>query len=186
MRTPKQWLMLAALAAALPVALVACGDDDDDAGDAASPTTAAEETATMDGDNGAETGNIVEVATSAGSFTTLLTAAEAAGLVETLTGEGPYTVFAPTDEAFAELGSTVDDLLANPDELRDVLLYHVVEGEVTAAEVVELDSATTVQGDDLAIMVEGDTVMVNDATVVQADVMASNGVIHVIDKVLVP
>lgn len=131
--------------------------------------------------------DIVAVASSAGTFNTLLAAVKAAGLVETLQGDGPYTVFAPTDDAFAGLPEgTLEGLLADTDKLKQVLLYHVVSGKVTAEEVVKLDSATTVQGSDVAITVDDGTVMVNDAEVITADVMASNGVIHVINKVIVP
>jgi len=135
----------------------------------------------------ASASDIVGVASSAGSFNTLLAAAKAAGLVETLQSEGPFTVFAPTDEAFAKLpAGTVDELLANPEKLKQVLLYHVVPGKVTADQVVGLSSATTAQGSDIAIAVKGGTVMINNAKVTKADVMASNGVIHVIDTVIVP
>ena len=131
--------------------------------------------------------DIVGVASAAGSFDTLLAAAKAAGLVETLQSEGPFTVFAPTDDAFAKLPEgTVENLLANPDKLKQILLYHVVSGKVSAKDVVGLSSATTVQGSDIAISVKGDTVKINNATVIQADVMASNGVVHVIDTVIVP
>ena len=139
----------------------------------------------------ADGGTIVDVATEAGDFTTLLAAAEAAGLVETLSGEGPLTVFAPTDDAFAaaleSLGLTAEELLAS-DDLAGILTYHVVEGNVLAADVVALDGedVATVNGATVAISVDGDTVMVNDATVVTADVAASNGTIHVIDTVLLP
>lgn len=131
--------------------------------------------------------DIVEVAARAGTFETLLTAAKTAGLVETLKGEGPLTVFAPTDEAFAALPEgTVPALLEDEEKLRAVLTYHVVAGRVTAEQVVKLDRAETVNGQSLWIRVEDGTVRVNDATVVKADVMASNGVIHVIDEVLIP
>jgi uncharacterized surface protein with fasciclin (FAS1) repeats len=131
--------------------------------------------------------NIVIVAQSAGSFTTLLAAAEAAGLVETLTGAGPYTVFAPTDEAFAKLpAGTVESLLKDKEKLTQILTYHVVPGKVMASDVAGMTSATTVEGSDVAIKTENGTVMINDATVVTADVEASNGVIHVIDTVLMP
>ena len=130
--------------------------------------------------------NIVEVASEAGSFETLLAAATAAGLVDTLTGEGPFTVFAPTDEAFAKLPEgTVEALLADTDKLRDILLYHVVAGKVMAADVVELETATTVFGQDVTIDTE-DGVKIDGATVVAADIEASNGVIHVIDSVILP
>jgi uncharacterized surface protein with fasciclin (FAS1) repeats len=133
-------------------------------------------------------GDIVETATEAGSFATLLTAADAAGLVETLQGEGPFTVFAPTDEAFAALpAGTVDGLLADKEALKEVLLYHVVAGAVTADQVVGLTSADSVEGSPIAIAVKDGTVYLNDsARVVTPDVMASNGVIHVIDEVLLP
>jgi len=130
--------------------------------------------------------NVVEVAASAGTFKTLLTAAKAAGLAETLAGEGPFTVFAPTDEAFAKLPEgTVEGLLKDTEKLKAVLLYHVVSGKVMAADVAGLKTAKTLQGGELKI----DTshgVMINNAMVVKADVAASNGVIHVIDTVLLP
>jgi len=137
----------------------------------------------------AQAADIVDTAVSAGSFETLVAAVEAAGLVETLKGEGPFTVFAPTDEAFAALPEgTVESLLLeeNRDQLVAILTYHVVPGAVSAADVVELDTAETVQGDTIDITVDGGTVMVDGATVVQADVMADNGVIHVIDQVIMP
>jgi uncharacterized surface protein with fasciclin (FAS1) repeats len=135
----------------------------------------------------ASTADIVGVASSAGTFNTLLAAAKAAGLVETLQSEGPFTVFAPTDDAFAKLPEgTVENLLANPEQLKQVLLYHVVPGKVTASQVVGLSSATTAQGTDVKISLKGDTVMINNASVTQADVMASNGVIHIIDTVIIP
>jgi transforming growth factor-beta-induced protein len=133
--------------------------------------------------------DIVEVAVAAGNFKTLAAALEAAGLVETLKGEGPFTVFAPTDEAFAKLDKALlDDLLKpeNKDTLVAILTYHVVPGKVTAADVVNLTSAKTVQGEEITIKVDGNTVMVNDAKVTQTDIAASNGVIHVIDTVILP
>ncbi|MAQ81865.1 fasciclin domain-containing protein [Psychromarinibacter halotolerans] len=132
--------------------------------------------------------NIVEVAQDAGSFSTLLAAAEAAGLVETLTGEGPFTVFAPTDDAFAALPEgTVDTLLMpeNKDQLTEILTYHVVPGAVMSGDLSDGMTATTVQGSDVTISTEGG-VMVNDANVVTPDIEASNGVIHVIDAVIMP
>jgi len=132
--------------------------------------------------------DIVGTATAAGSFKTLLTAATAAGLVETLQGKGPFTVFAPTDEAFAALpAGTLDKLLADKEALKNVLLYHVVAGDVTADQVVKLTSATSVEGAPIAISVKDGKVYLNgSAQVVTPDVMASNGVIHVIDKVILP
>jgi len=133
--------------------------------------------------------DIVDTAVAAGSFQTLATALQAAGLVETLKGKGPFTVFAPTDEAFSKLpAGTVESLLKpeNKEKLKAILLYHVVSGDVTAAQVVKLASAKTVNGQDLKLTVNDGSVMVNEAKVVKADVLASNGVIHVIDTVLLP
>lgn len=134
-------------------------------------------------------GDLVQVATQAGSFTTLLRAVEAAGLVDVLKGDGPFTVFAPTDEAFAKLpAGTLEALLADREQLVAVLTYHVVPGRVTAAQVVEAQTVNpeTVQGSRLSIRVRDGKVHVDNATVVTADVMASNGVIHVIDNVVIP
>ncbi len=133
--------------------------------------------------------DIVDTAVAAGSFTTLVAAVKAAGLVETLKGDGPFTVFAPTDEAFAKLPEgTVETLLKpeNKDKLIAILTYHVVAGKVLAADVVKLESAETVQGQSVKIMTHDGSVMINDATVVAADIMTSNGVIHVIDTVILP
>ena len=132
--------------------------------------------------------DIVQTATDAGSFKTLLAAVKAAGLVETLQGKGPFTVFAPTDAAFAALpAGTLDGLLKDPAALKKILLYHVVSGSVTADKVVGLTSSTSVEGSPIAVSVKNGTVYLNDsAKVVTPDVMASNGVIHVIDKVILP
>lgn len=131
--------------------------------------------------------DIVDTAVDAGSFTTLVAALEATGLDETLRGEGPFTVFAPTDEAFAKLpDGTVESLLDDTAALAAILTYHVVPGEVAAADVVELESAQTVNGEPLSITVHGDAVMISGARVVSADVHAANGIIHVIDTVLLP
>jgi len=131
--------------------------------------------------------NIVDTAVQAGSFNTLVAAVKAAGLVETLTGAGPFTVFAPTDEAFAKLPEgTVDGLLNDLPKLKQILTYHVVSGKVMAADVVKLKSATTVQGSDVKIDASNGSVKVNDSTVATADVGADNGVIHIIDTVLIP
>jgi uncharacterized surface protein with fasciclin (FAS1) repeats len=130
--------------------------------------------------------DIVETAVAAGNFKTLAAALQAAGLVDTLKGKGPFTVFAPTDEAFAKIPKAdLDALLKDKAKLTAVLTYHVVPGKVTAAEVVKLKDAKTVQGGRVTIdATKG--VRVNDASVVKADVMASNGVIHVIDTVILP
>ncbi len=133
--------------------------------------------------------DIVDTAVAAGSFNTLAAALTAADLVTTLKGTGPFTVFAPTDAAFAKLpAGTVDNLLKpeNKAMLQKVLTYHVVSGKVLAATVVTLTKATTVQGQDVSITVSGSSVKVNDANVTATDVLASNGVIHVIDTVLLP
>ena len=130
---------------------------------------------------------VVDVLTEDGRFSTLITALDAAGLVETLQGEGPFTVFAPTDDAFASLpAGALDDLLADPTMLNNVLLMHVVDGQVMAADLSGLDQAQTLSGAFLAVTVDGDTVMVDDATVTESDIEAGNGVIHVIDTVLMP
>jgi uncharacterized surface protein with fasciclin (FAS1) repeats len=131
--------------------------------------------------------NIVETAVAAGSFKTLAAALQAAGLVETLSGKGPFTVFAPTDEAFAKLpAGTVEALLKDKEKLSAILTYHVVAGNVPSSEVVKMTSAKTVNGQDVKIKVMDGKVMVNNAQVVKADVKATNGVIHVIDTVILP
>ena len=200
-----------ALAAAVALSVVACGDDANDESDTSEPasteaaatpteapeatiagtTMAPEPTMAPDTTDAAATGTIVDVATDAG-FTTLVAAVEAAGLVETLSGPGPFTVFAPTDEAFAaaleSLGVTAEELLADTEKLTSILTYHVIAGEVPSSTVVTLDgqTATTVNGADVTISVDGEAVMVNDADVTQVDIPASNGIIHVIDSVLLP
>ena len=131
--------------------------------------------------------NIVETAIAAGSFGTLVTAVKAAGLVETLSGPGPFTVFAPTDDAFAKLpAGTIDALLKDIPKLKAVLTYHVVGGKTMAADVVKLSSAKTVNGQSVAIKVEGGTVLVDKAKVIKTDIVCTNGVIHVIDAVILP
>ena len=145
--------------------------------------------ATSGASSGPATKDIVQVATEAGSFSTLLAAAQAAGLVETLKGPGPFTVFAPTDAAFAKLpNGTVEGLLADKEALRAVLTFHVLSGRVASGDIVRSKGAKpkTVNGQDLDIQVRGGKVFVNGAEVVKADVSASNGVIHVIDTVLLP
>ncbi len=174
----------AAIAGALALTLAACGDDGNDEADV--PVAPTE-------DPGAEApGTIVDVAAGTDGFSTLVAAVQAAGLVDTLNSDGPFTVFAPTDDAFAaaleSLGITADELLADTDTLTSILTYHVIAGEVPSSDVVTLDgqSVETVNGATVDITVDGDTVMVNDATVTAVDVEASNGVIHVIDTVLLP
>ena len=137
----------------------------------------------------AEKKDIVDTAVSAGKFKTLVAAVQAAGLVETLKGDGPFTVFAPTDEAFEKLPKgTLESLLKpeNKAKLAAILTYHVVPGKVMAADVVKLSEAETVQGSSVKIQVKGSTVMIDKAKVVKADIACTNGVIHVIDSVLLP
>jgi uncharacterized surface protein with fasciclin (FAS1) repeats len=190
-------IKLIAPLAVVGLAAAACGDDDEDvsvSGDVPAEETTETTAAAEGGDEemADEPGTIVDVAVEAGDFTTLVAAVEAAGLVETLSGEGPFTVFAPTDEAFAaaleELGLTAEELLADTETLTAILTYHVVAAELPAAAVVEGGSTEveTVNGAMLPVTVDGDSVMVGEANVVATDVMASNGIIHVIDAVLLP
>jgi len=131
--------------------------------------------------------DIVDTAVKAGSFSTLVAAIKAAKLVDTLKGAGPFTVFAPTDEAFAKLpDGTVDALLKDIPKLKKILTYHVVSGKVMASDVVKLKSAKTVEGSDVKIDASNGGVKVNNATVSTPDVGADNGVIHIIDTVLIP
>lgn len=131
--------------------------------------------------------SILEKLTASGKFKTLATALEATDLVATLEGEGPFTVLAPTDTAFAKLGKEkLDELLANPELLKSILLYHVVSGRVTAMQALQAKSATTVNGSAVNFAVKGNGVFINDSRVLTANVRASNGIIHVIDTVLLP
>ena len=181
---------IAALTAVAALGLAACGDDGNDADSAL--TTAPAESGDTDDMTGEEVGTIVDVAASIDDFSTLVAAVQAAGLVETLSSEGPFTVFAPTNEAFAAaleaLGITADELLADTDTLTEILTYHVVAGAVDAETAISLDGQTaeTVNGAEISINVVDGNVVINDATVTTADVMASNGIIHVIDTVLLP
>ena len=184
---------LGILAATLLFTTVACSSDE-------SATTAATAEATATTNNGDEAaGNVVDVAVSAGSFTVLAKLLTAAGLVETLSGPGPFTVFAPTDEAFKAVAARlevspdnlVETLIADPELLTDMLLYHVVPGNLPAAEVTALNGqqVETLSGEAWTVIVDGETVSIKDgfdriANVIDVDVAASNGVIHVIDRVL--
>jgi uncharacterized surface protein with fasciclin (FAS1) repeats len=139
------------------------------------------------GSGARENGDIVATATAAGKFTTLTMLLKRAGLVSALKQPGPYTVFAPTDAAFKKVPKkTLKALLANKAKLKAVLLYHVVSGKVTAADVVKLRSAKTLNGKNVRIRLSGGNVFVNTAKVVKPDVMATNGVIHVVNRVLIP
>ena len=137
----------------------------------------------------AQTGDVVDTALAAGSFKTLAKALEAADLVTTLKGAGPFTVFAPTDEAFAKLPAGTVEMLLKPEnkaKLKRILTYHVVAGKVTAADVTKMSSAKTVSGDSLSIAVHDGMVMADKSRVVKTDIAASNGLIHVIDTVMMP
>jgi uncharacterized surface protein with fasciclin (FAS1) repeats len=174
---PRNIIAIVVALMVVPLVIAACGTSDE----AASPSPTPSPTMAQK--------DIVDTAVEAGSFTTLVTAVQAAGLEETLRGEGPYTVFAPTDEAFAAVPKeTLDALLADPKgALTDVLTYHVVPGKVMSTDLSDGMKAETVNGQPLDIAIEEDgTVMVNGATVVTADIETANGVIHVIDTVLVP
>lgn len=142
---------------------------------------------TADAQDTKPTKDIVETAVAAGSFKTLVAAVQAAGLVETLKGKGPFTVFAPTDEAFAKLpAGTVEALLKDKAKLAAILTYHVVPGDVRAAQAMKLSSAKTVNGQSLRIVVKDGNVLIDNAKVVKADIATTNGVIHVIDTVVLP
>ncbi len=146
-------------------------------------------TEVLAGNYGKKQSDIVDTAVAAGTFNTLAAALVAGDLVDTLKADGPYTVFAPTDEAFAKLpAGTVEMLLLpeNKDKLVAILTYHVVPGKVSAAEVITMTSASTVNGSDVAISVVDDAVFINDSRVVATDIEASNGIIHVVDNVLLP
>ena len=216
---PKKYLRILAIGLAVSLLAVACGDDDAAesavAPEPAPPSTEAPEAAAApepepaapaepeavepapepepEAEAEAEgPGTVVEVAVGSGAFPTLVAAVQAAGLVDVLSGEGPFTVFAPTEEAFAAalaaLGMSAEDLLADTELLTAVLTYHVLPVAAPAEVVVTLDgqSVATVNGAEVVISVAGGAVMVNEATVVAADIAASNGVIHVIDTVLLP
>lgn len=171
-------LRLASIVLVAAVSVAACGGESSSSPGAQTPTSAA-----------SAKGDIVDTAASAGQFKTLIAAVQAAGLEETLRGQGPFTVFAPTDEAFAKLpAGTVESLLKpeNKDKLKAILTYHVVSGNVPSTEAVKLTSAKTVNGKELKLDASSGTLKVDGASVVKADVFASNGVIHVIDAVVLP
>ena len=184
-KTNEMKIRLIALMAAIALVAAACGGDDSDSEDTTTTTAAPVTTTTVAEEMMTDT--VVDVAVN-GGFETLVTAVQAADLVETLNGDGPFTVFAPTDEAFAALPEgTLDGLLADTDALSAVLTYHVVPGKVLAADVVSLSSATSVQGEDIAIeVVDGGVVLNGSANVTTTDIEASNGVVHIIDQVILP
>ena len=211
---PKKYLRILAIGLAVSLLATACGDDDaDESAAAPEPAPASTDAPELAAEPEAEPepipesepepeaaaepapegpGTVVEVAVGSGAFPTLVAAVQAAGLVDVLSGEGPFTVFAPTEEAFAAalaaLGMSAEDLLADVELLTAVLTYHVLPVAAPAEVVVTLDgqSVATVNGAEVAIGVDDGAVMVNEATVVTADIAASNGVIHVIDTVLLP
>ena len=180
----KKLLLLCFCLPVLAFGVAACSDDDDS--DSGSTTTEATDSSSS---SDAASQDIVQLAASNEDLSTLVDALTAAELVETLEGDGPFTVFAPTNEAFDALPpDELQRLLkpANQDELANILTYHVVEGDVMAADLSDGQMVETIQGEKLKVKINGDKVMINDATVVQADVEASNGVVHVIDAVLIP
>lgn len=183
----KQFTGVAAALLILPVAVSCAGDPAEDTA-VVEPTEMSEDDAAP-ADTAATGETIVDVAAANGSFNTLVAAVQAAGLEETLSSEGPFTVFAPTDEAFAALPEgTVEKLLLpeNQEVLTQILSYHVIQGAVPSSDI-ESGAVSTVEGSDVNITADAEDVMVNDtATVVQPDVIADNGVIHVIDTVLLP
>lgn len=175
--TKRMTVAVLCLAAVAGVA-AGCGDDNKDTSTAAPAMTAPQ----------AGSANIVALAKDTSDLSTLVAAVTAGDLATTLQGKGPFTVFAPTNQGFSDIKSTVDTLLKpeNKADLKNVLTYHVVPGTFTAADLKDGQKLTTVEGQKLTVSVDGDMVKVNDATVEKADVNASNGVVHVIDKVLVP
>ena len=180
-------LLLGLCVPALALGVAACGDDDDS--DTASTGTTTEATDSGSTDEAAAAMNIVETAQATPDLSTLVDAVVAADLAETLSGEGPFTVFAPTNDAFAALPpAELERLLkpANKDELAKILTYHVVAGDVMAADLSDGQKVETVEGQDLTVTIDGDKVMINDAQVIQPDIETSNGTVHVIDGVLLP
>jgi len=197
MTTSRISAAMTAVGLAALLALTACGDDNKDAAPAAATTPvtvapAASAATTTAAATAEQPGTIVDVASAADGFSVLVEAVKAAGLVDTLSGPGPFTVFAPTDAAFAtalnSLGITKEQLFADTAKLKTILTYHVVPGNVMAADVMTMNGqdVATVAGPPVKVTVNGSTVMVNDATVTTPDITGSNGVIHVIDKVLLP
>ena len=182
----KRYLAIATIVPALALGAAACGDDDEGNGSSGGGAATSQEQAPSTQQNAQD---VVALAQDTTDLSTLVTAVSTAKLVDTLQGEGPFTVFAPTNAAFEKLGDEqVQSLLEpeNRDQLTKVLTYHVVPGTLTAADLSDGQKLETVAGETLTVKVDGDTVMVGDASVVQPDVEASNGVVHVIDSVLTP
>jgi uncharacterized surface protein with fasciclin (FAS1) repeats len=182
----KRYLAIATIVPALALGAAACGGDDEGNESSGGGAAASQEQAPSTQQNAQD---VVALAQDTTDLSTLVTAVSTAKLVDTLQGEGPFTVFAPTNAAFEKLGDEqVQSLLEpeNRDQLTKVLTYHVVPGTLTAADLSDGQKLETVAGETLTVKVDGDTVMVGDASVVQPDVEASNGVVHVIDGVLTP
>ena len=183
----RNFLLLGFALSAVFLLFVACGSDEKESESEATAPASMQAPDVSVPEAPMVSDTIVDVAVADGRFGTLVTALQAAELDSVLSGEGEFTVFAPTDEAFAKLPEgTLDSLLADVPALKDVLLYHVVSGTVLAADVVALDSAATLQGQEVSISVMGESVMVDESNVVITDIAASNGVIHVVDAVLLP
>jgi len=183
----KRNILLLMCVPVLAFGISACGGNDDDSSSAGDTTAVEESTGTTDAAK--QSMDIVATAQATPDLSTLVDAVVAADLVTTLQGEGPYTVFAPTNEAFATLPpAELKRLLkpANKEELASILTYHVVEGDVKAADLSDGQMIDTVNGGQLKVSIKGDKVMVGDATVTQADIATSNGTVHVIDSVLLP
>jgi uncharacterized surface protein with fasciclin (FAS1) repeats len=173
----KKFFLVGVLMSLVLIVSFACSNDESDEASVMEEEIAVEEISKT----------VVDIAVEDGRFTTLVTALQAADLAGVLSGEGPFTVFAPTDDAFNNLPEgTLDSLLNDIPALKDILLYHVVSGKVLAADVVGLESAESLQGSAITVSVMGDSVMVDDANVIITDIEGSNGVIHVIDAVMIP
>lgn len=188
MKRIRNKLITASLIGSLLIVLMACGGSSETDTTTVQPTDNSQKLVSEESQPADEVSKtIVDIAVEDERFTTLVVALQAAELDSVLTGSGPFTVFAPTDSAFSKLPEgTVESLLADIPALKDILLYHVVSGDVLAADVLNLESAETLQGDSFSISTEDGKVMVNDAEVIITDITASNGIIHVLDTVLLP
>ena len=188
MKRIRNKLITASLIGSLLIVLMACGGSSETETTTVQPTDNSQKLVSEESQPADEVSKtIVDIAVEDERFTTLVVALQAAELDSVLTGSGPFTVFAPTDSAFSKLPEgTVESLLADIPALNDILLYHVVSGDVLAADVLNLESAETLQGDFFSISTEDGKVMVNDAEVIITDITASNGIIHALDTVLLP
>ena len=180
-------LMFIALVAVIAFVAAACSSDSEEETTTTQAPTTTQATTTTTASEAAPEQSIAEIVSTAEGFSTLLAAVQAAGLAETLNTDGPFTVFAPTDEAFAALPTgTVESLLEDTEALTNVLLYHVVDGAVAAEDVVNLDSVTTLQGSDIKISVDNGVFFNEESMAIATNILASNGIIHAIDAVLLP